>query len=583
MASGNMGTVYSATQVNLNRKVAIKILFEHTTEDQDFLRGFFREAQAAAAFTHQNIVQAYDVGQTEDKLYYFAMELVDGGDVLELIKQHDSIIYKDALPLITGIAEGLHYGNTTRQLTHGDLKPANILITRQGEAKLADLGLARMGGEIQGESDGIMLTPMYAAPEMILDQWKNGDPRADIYSFGATLYHMLAGHPPFEHDSYEEILRMQIEETHISLKKAKAKIPQGVSDFVDHLLQKDLNDRPQTWAEVIQALRQLQVKANSYQIAGEKNRKSKIYDRVKANNDKSKKTLIAAIASFFILAIVALFLINIDRGAPPVKKLEEKKLITPDNTVSSNTNATENLLTKNASPIKAPQTSPSAKKAKKLKKQKPKALKKTNNELKTPPKKLKESENLNKAKEIKKLAENKTTIKSPPPISLAQKDKQDKKNKQLAINKKLALHLEALSSNKHGNISQHIKKISVLLANNTYAQNLSIHFYEALKNLSENETKEYRIKSFDMQDITFVAQKIYGPVEETIPLDSKEAHLVIAKASTELIENFNSPDKNILMLYTLTNPSKSALIKAKLNNKSAFNDFLKTVLECNKQ
>ncbi len=113
-------------------------------------------------------MQAYDVGQSEDELYYFAMELVDGGDVLELIKTNDSIIYKDALPLMTGIAEGLHYGNSTRQLTHGDLKPANILITRQGEAKLADLGLARMGGEIQGESDGIMLTPMYAAPEMIL-------------------------------------------------------------------------------------------------------------------------------------------------------------------------------------------------------------------------------------------------------------------------------------------------------------------------------------------------------------------------------------------------------------------------------
>ncbi|MDD7984247.1 protein kinase [Lentisphaera marina] len=556
MASGNMGTVYSATQVNLNRKVAIKVLFESTVQDQDFLRGFFREAQAAAAFTHQNIVQAYDVGQSEDELYYFAMELVDGGDVLELIKSNDSIIYKDALPLMTGIAEGLHYGNSTRQLTHGDLKPANILITRQGEAKLADLGLARMGGEIQGESDGIMLTPMYAAPEMILDQWENGDPRADIYSFGATLYHMLAGHPPFEDPSFKEILRMQIEEDHIPLKKAKAKIPQGVSDFVDHLLEKDLHKRPQTWAEVLESLQQLKLKASVYQRSSDKKSKSKVFDRAHADNNKSKNTLIAVILGFFIIAAIALTLINIDN-----KNTNTRESKTPQ----SNSPTKEELLTKppvETPPAIAKQKAPESPKPKKILKQEKREAKLLNDK-RTNPKPV--------------IEKKKPLVKTPKPAEKAivkiQTPKVDPREK------KLTAHLKAISSLKNGNINEHIKKISTIVTDNSYAQNLSIHFYEALEEMKSYKDTKILLSTYDAKHISFVENKLYGPVEEKILINSKESTLKLAQLSEELIESKKSSDQNVIMLYALTQPKSYLKNKITMTPENDYSTFIDLILK----
>ena len=250
LGHGNMGVVYKAMQVNLRREVALKILPPAIARDDDFLRAFFREAQAAAAFTHQNIVQAFDVGKTDDGLFFFAMELVDGGDIAVKIKQEKRIDPVESLKLLVGVADGLDYGSQARRLTHGDLKPANILLTRNGKAKLADLGLARMGGEIDGESDGVMLTPLYASPEMIHNKWEVGDPRADIYSFGATLYHMIAGHPPFEADDYQQVMTMQVHSAHRHLVDLVPDCPLPISRFVDHLLEKKADNRPQNWKEV---------------------------------------------------------------------------------------------------------------------------------------------------------------------------------------------------------------------------------------------------------------------------------------------------------------------------------------------
>jgi serine/threonine protein kinase len=245
---GNMGIIYRAIQVNLNRPIALKILFKSIAEDQDFVRCFFREAQAAAAFTHQNIVQAFDVGQTEDGIYFFAMELIQGGDISQQLDRLGTYPPLEALKYIVSIADGLDYGSSLRKLTHGDIKPANIMMTKTGIPKLADLGLARMGGEIQGESDGIMLTPLYAAPEMINGTWVVGDPRADMYSVGATLYHMISGKPPFNDKDYKEVIRMQVNDTHIPLTEIENPAPAGISKLVDKLLEKNPDDRFEDWA-----------------------------------------------------------------------------------------------------------------------------------------------------------------------------------------------------------------------------------------------------------------------------------------------------------------------------------------------
>ena len=251
---GNMGIIYRAIQINLNRPVALKVLFKTVAEDQDFVRSFFREAQAAAAFTHQNIVQAFDVGQSDDGIYYFAMELIDGGDISLQLKQTGIYDPVDALEKMLGVADGLDYGSTLRKLTHGDIKPANIMITKNGTFKLADLGLARMGGEIQGESDGIMLTPLYAAPEMINGTWNVGDPRADMYSLGATLYQMMYGEPPFYDDDYHKVIDMQLTEIHTPLKDLIDNFPSNISKLVDRFLEKDPEDRFETWGEAKSAM-----------------------------------------------------------------------------------------------------------------------------------------------------------------------------------------------------------------------------------------------------------------------------------------------------------------------------------------
>jgi serine/threonine protein kinase len=206
IAAGNNGDVYEAVQLSLARPVALKILRPQIADDPDFVRAFIREAQAAAAIQHPAVVQAYDVGRSVEGHLYFAMELVDGVDVSVLLQQRGRIEPSEAMILIRAVAAGLAYGHRSRGLTHGDLKPSNLLINREGQVKLADLGLARMHGEAQAAADGIYLTPQFAAPEVISGTWKTGDPRADMYSLGATLHCLISGSPPFNHGDYRHIL-----------------------------------------------------------------------------------------------------------------------------------------------------------------------------------------------------------------------------------------------------------------------------------------------------------------------------------------------------------------------------------------
>ncbi|NQZ57352.1 MAG: serine/threonine protein kinase, partial [Lentisphaeraceae bacterium] len=200
---GNMGLIYKAVQINLNRPVALKVLFKSIAKDEDFVRSFFREAQAAAAFTHQNIVQAFDVGETDDGFYYFAMELIEGGDISQKLTSDGAFSPRNALEYILGIADGLDYGSTLRKLTHGDIKPANIMITPEGVARVLDFGLARSdGGQSSSSSPdaetltsplpraptapGLVLgTAAYMSPEQA--RGRRVDKRTDIWSFGVVV------------------------------------------------------------------------------------------------------------------------------------------------------------------------------------------------------------------------------------------------------------------------------------------------------------------------------------------------------------------------------------------------------------
>jgi len=187
---GGMGTVYKARQVSMNRIVALKILPPSRAKNATYVQRFLREARSAAQLSHTNIVQAIDVGNA-DGYYYFAMEFVDGETVQALLEREGVLDERHALTIATAVAHALDHAHR-HGIVHRDVKPGNIMIDLHGAVKLADLGLARSVEPIDTVTvDGVGVgTPHYIAPEQARGE-TDVDCRADIYSLGATLYHLL--------------------------------------------------------------------------------------------------------------------------------------------------------------------------------------------------------------------------------------------------------------------------------------------------------------------------------------------------------------------------------------------------------
>ncbi|MCX6984100.1 MAG: serine/threonine-protein kinase, partial [Lentisphaerae bacterium] len=149
---GGMGVVYLTHQMSLDRRAALKILSKKYASNSEFVAGFIKEARAAAKLNHPHIVQAYAVGE-DSGIYFFAMEYIDGETMKSVLKREGCIPVETALTIIQQIAEALDYAWKEQRLIHRDIKPDNIMITKNGRAKLADLGLARIAGEIEDKDD----------------------------------------------------------------------------------------------------------------------------------------------------------------------------------------------------------------------------------------------------------------------------------------------------------------------------------------------------------------------------------------------------------------------------------------------
>ena len=246
---GGMGVVYRATQLNLQRPAALKILSDELSDDPGFVESFFHEARVAANLMHPNIVQAYS------GIDYFAMELIEGRPLNDLLEEKP-LSFIPALQIALQIARALEYAWRKKAMCHGDIKPENILVTPSGKVKLADLGLARSVHEERVKRD-VMVTPLYAAPELIAGKQTAANLRSDMYSFGAALYHILIGHPPFEGDTVEQIYRRHLKETPIPPVEWNPGIPRELSALVMHMLDKTPENRPQGWTEVIATLNRI--------------------------------------------------------------------------------------------------------------------------------------------------------------------------------------------------------------------------------------------------------------------------------------------------------------------------------------
>lgn len=249
---GGMGIVYLAHQISLDRPAALKVLSAAYAKNADFVIGFIKEARAAAKLNHPNIVQAYAVGD-DDGIFYFAMEYVDGETMKNMLKRERIISVDQAISIVQQIAEALDYAWEEEKLVHRDIKPDNIMLTASGRAKLADLGLAKVGDDTGiNDNDEVMGTPQYISPEQL-----TGDPldnRTDIYSLGATFYQFLTGRFPYEGANAVEITRQHLYGTLIPANKINPDVPEDVALVVEKMMAKDPAQRYQSAAQLAEDL-----------------------------------------------------------------------------------------------------------------------------------------------------------------------------------------------------------------------------------------------------------------------------------------------------------------------------------------
>lgn len=244
LGAGAMATVFKARQLSLDRLVAIKVLPRKMSENKEFVDRFYMEGKAAAKLNHANIVGAYDVGEAGG-YHYFVMEFVEGKTVYDhLVDSGKPYSEKEALDIIIQVCKALvhahHHG-----LIHRDVKPKNIMITPAGVAKLADMGLARDATDqaaALAEAGKAYGTPYYISPEQIRGE-VNIDFRADIYSLGATFYHMVTGRVPFEAASPAAVMHKHLKEELIPPDHIVTSLSAGVGEIIEVAMAKDAKKR----------------------------------------------------------------------------------------------------------------------------------------------------------------------------------------------------------------------------------------------------------------------------------------------------------------------------------------------------
>jgi predicted Ser/Thr protein kinase len=207
LGKGGMGAVYKAYDETLGRTVALKVMQQSIGQDRAFVEQFLQEARALAAINHPHIVQIYSYGE-ENGQPYIVMELVDGNRLDHLQEKHKALDEAFVLQTAIQVIQGLQAANAAG-MTHGDIKPANILYDKAGSAKVADFGLARFKGE-KPKPGEVWGTPYYVAPEVVKGQAP--DAGSDIYSLGGTLYHVLTGEPPFNCESVTDTVLLRFKE-----------------------------------------------------------------------------------------------------------------------------------------------------------------------------------------------------------------------------------------------------------------------------------------------------------------------------------------------------------------------------------
>jgi serine/threonine protein kinase len=242
---GGMGTVYKARQLSLDRFVALKVLSRHLVTDNRFAEIFHREARAAGQINHPSIVQVYDVDtvQLDDEdVTFFAMEYMPGGSVEDLINKEKQLDVTRALQITLDVSRGLQFAEK-HGLVHRDIKPGNLMIGDTGEVKIVDLGIARRveSGSKASQEEGVSGSPHYISPEQA--RGRDIDSGADMYSLGISLYHMLAGRPPFLATTAKELLIKHVKVPPPPISEFRPNLPGPVVGLIERMIKKDRGER----------------------------------------------------------------------------------------------------------------------------------------------------------------------------------------------------------------------------------------------------------------------------------------------------------------------------------------------------
>jgi tRNA A-37 threonylcarbamoyl transferase component Bud32 len=252
LGQGGMGAVYKARQETMDRLVAIKVLPKSLARNEEFITRFLREARAAGRLSHPNVVAGIDAGFA-DGYYYFAMEYVEGTNLGSLLHERGPLDENLAAEYGRQIALALDHAHGAG-IVHRDVKPENILVTAEGQAKLCDLGLARSSGEdLRVTQAGMAVgTPYYINPEQAMG--REPDARSDIYSLGCTLYHLIAGRPVFDGDNPLAIMQKHINEERTPLGEVLPGVSRALEAVVARMIARRPEDRYQTAAEAAEDL-----------------------------------------------------------------------------------------------------------------------------------------------------------------------------------------------------------------------------------------------------------------------------------------------------------------------------------------
>lgn len=249
---GGMATVYKARDSVLNRNVAIKVLREEFTTDDEFIKRFNIEAQAAASLTHPNIVSIYDVGNEGD-LHYIVMELIQGKTLKEIISENGVLPWKWSVNISIQIASALEMAHRNN-IVHRDIKPHNIIITEDGIAKVTDFGIAKAVSNSTITAFGTTIGSVhYFSPEHARGGYT--DAKSDLYSLGVVMYEMMTGRVPFDADTPVSIALKHMQEEPVEPIKLNSTIPQVVNNIIMKAMQKDVNLRYPSATEMLRDLR----------------------------------------------------------------------------------------------------------------------------------------------------------------------------------------------------------------------------------------------------------------------------------------------------------------------------------------